>query len=110
MGCQIGEGGLGLVFKATHKETGEVVAIKAMKKQQLLDLKQVTHVKDERQLLEELDHPFVVDFKGAFQDAKFTYFVTEYLPCGELFDLLKEAYVISELESTFYASQIVLTL
>ena len=75
-----------------------------------MDLKQVSHVKSEKTLLEELEHPFIVSYKGFFQDDKFTYFVTEYIACGEMFDLLKERYVITDQETAFYAAQVILTL
>ncbi len=65
-GPMLGEGGLGFVFKATQAKTGETVAIKAMKKRQVTELKQVAHVKNEKELLETLEHPFIVNYKGFF--------------------------------------------
>jgi len=44
-GSILGEGGLGYVFQATETKTKEKVAIKAMKKWQIMELKQVTHIK-----------------------------------------------------------------
>jgi serine/threonine protein kinase len=65
-GPLIGEGGLGLVFEATEIKTGIKYAVKAMKKRQIVDLKQVSHVKSEKDLLEQLDHPFIISYKGFF--------------------------------------------
>lgn len=61
-------------------------------------------------MLESMRHPFIISYKGSFQDSKFTYFVTEYVQAGELFDLLKDRYVITEEETQFYAAQVALTL
>lgn len=47
-GTLLGEGGLGYVFEATDNKTKEKVAIKAMKKRQVMELKQVTHIKQEK--------------------------------------------------------------
>ena len=47
-GALLGEGGLGYVFEATDNKTKEKVAIKAMKKRQVMELKQVTHIKQEK--------------------------------------------------------------
>ena len=91
-GPKLGEGGLGHVFKGQNKSTGKIFAIKAMKKEELIKKEQVKHVENEKNLLETLNHPFIVNYHGFFQDKKFVYFAMEQVKCGELFDLLKNRF------------------
>ena len=47
-------------------------------------------IQNERRILNNLDHPFVVKLFGTFQDAKRIYFVLEYVVGGELFSRLSK--------------------
>ena len=55
----IGTGTFGKVYLATLGH--ELVALKALKKQQIIDLNQVEHIKLEKQILSQVYHPFVVN-------------------------------------------------
>jgi serine/threonine protein kinase len=55
----IGTGTFGKVYLATLGR--EVVALKALKKTQLIELKQVDHIKMEKSILSEVRHPFIVN-------------------------------------------------
>ena len=48
------------------KETGEVVAMKKMKKCEMLNKNQVGHVKAERDVLIKAKNPWVVELKYSF--------------------------------------------
>ena len=43
-----------------HKPTGTPYALKCMRKGQIIALKQVDHVMNEKQILEMCDHPFLL--------------------------------------------------
>ena len=58
---RIDEGTFGWVYKATHRVTGDEVAIKKMK-QQFPDLQTALSLKEIRVLLE-LDHPNIIKIK-----------------------------------------------
>ena len=51
---------------------------------QILDKKQVQHTKDEKNVIEMLHHPFVVNMIAAFQDEFNLYLVLEFVNGGEL--------------------------
>ena len=60
----------------------------------------------EKQILAEIEHPFLVKLFSAFQDEKKLYFVLEYCPGGELFSLLAmKDKLIEEQYFSFYAEQ-----
>ncbi len=54
------------------------------------------------------DHPFVVRFLASFQTTERIFFLTEFLPGGELFSLLCERSKMRESDARFYLSELVL--
>ena len=55
-------GSFGRVKLVKHKATGEFYALKALKKAEILRLKQVDHIISENTILAQIDHPFLVSF------------------------------------------------
>jgi len=64
----------------------------------------------EKEILAQIEHPFLVKMKMSFQDDKKLYFLLEYCPGGELFSLLAAKDKLTEDQAKFYAAQIVLAL
>lgn len=62
----IGRGAFGEVRICRFKETGEVVAMKKMKKSEMLYKNQVSHVKAERDVLIKAKNAWVVELKCSF--------------------------------------------
>lgn len=56
-----------------------------MKKKEIIDSKHVDHIENEKKILEQLEHPFILDYFGFMQDNMYIYFVTELLKGGDLF-------------------------
>jgi protein kinase A len=50
----------------------------------------VKHALEERRLLLQMDHPFIVQALGTFQDAECIYLAMEFMQGGELYTLLRE--------------------
>ena len=72
----LGEGAYGIVYKARHLKTGEIVAIKKVKFEE--DGVPSTAIR-EISLLKNLKHPNVVELKEAIFEGKNLYLVFEYL-------------------------------
>lgn len=68
-------------------------AIKVLNKEKIVRTKQVEHTNNEKTLLEAVQHPFVVNLWGAFQDTTNLYMVMDFVPGGELFTLLRRSNV-----------------
>ena len=85
----LGTGSFGRVKLAKHKKDGKYVAIKILKKSELIKLKQVDHILNEIKILSMIDHPFLVYTDGFTQDSKFLYVVLELVNGGELFTYLR---------------------
>lgn len=56
-----GTGSFSRVRLVKHIKNGKYFALKVLKKAQLLKLKQVEHVLNEKKVLEEIQHPFVAN-------------------------------------------------
>jgi len=62
----IGRGAFGEVRICKFKETQEIVAMKKMKKQDMLQKNQVGHVKAEREILIKAKNQWIVELKCSF--------------------------------------------
>jgi serine/threonine kinase 38 len=106
----IGKGAFGEVRICKHIESGDVVAVKKMKKKEMLYKNQVTHVRSERDILVKAKNPWIVGLRYSFQDDENLYLVMEYLPGGDLMNLLIKKDILSEEESKFYTAEMVLAI
>ncbi|CBZ38300.1 protein kinase A catalytic subunit isoform 2, partial [Leishmania donovani] len=87
----LGTGSFGRVRIAHRKGTEEYYAIKCLRKREIIKMKQQQHVAQEKGILMELCHPFIVNMMCSFQDEKKVYFVLEFVMGGEMFTHLRTA-------------------
>lgn len=104
----LGTGTFGRVRLVKNKANGKYCALKILKKSEIIRLKQVDHIKSEVSLLSMIQHPFVVNLLGHFQDERRLYMVLEYVQGGELFSYLRREGSFSDADSKFYGGQITL--
>ncbi|KAG2245345.1 cyclin-dependent kinase F-4-like isoform X2 [Brassica napus] len=84
---EVGDGTFGTVWRAINKQTGEVVAIKKMKKkyyswEECINLREVKS-------LRRMNHPNIVKLKEVIREHDILYFVFEYMECN-LYQLMKD--------------------
>ena len=106
----IGKGAFGEVRICKYIPTGDIVAIKKMKKEEMHKKNQVLHVRAERDVLSEAKNQWIVELKFSFQDQKFLYLGMEYLPGGDLMTLLMARDILPEEDAKFYAAEMVLAI
>ncbi|KAK6785899.1 hypothetical protein RDI58_014424 [Solanum bulbocastanum] len=106
----IGKGAFGEVRICREKTTGQVYAMKKLKKSEMLRRGQVEHVKAERNLLAEVDSDCIVKLYYSFQDDDYLYLVMEYLPGGDMMTLLMRKDILTEDEARFYVAETVLAI
>ena len=80
----IGRGGFGKVWKIEKKKDKKMFAMKEMHKGRVIQKRSVNSVMNERTLLADLFHPFLVNMKSSFQDRENLYLVMDYLNGGDL--------------------------
>ena len=78
--------------------------MKTLKKEMILQKKQMENTQVERMILEKLSHPFIVKLHYAFQTPERLYFVIDFLNGGELFTLLRKSSKFTESRTQFYAA------
>lgn len=91
----VGKGGYGEVKKVIHKLTGDVRAMKIIKKESC-DEGYLKSLSNEINILRQLDHPNIIKLYEIYQDTNHIYMVTEFLGGGELFDVLVKKRCLSE--------------
>ena len=68
-----------------RQQAKPVTAMKVLKKDHVVKRKQVEHTMTERRILENIQHPFIVSLRYAFQTSQKLYMVFDYFNGGELF-------------------------
>uniref|UniRef100_A0A166F4V5 Protein kinase domain-containing protein n=1 Tax=Daucus carota subsp. sativus TaxID=79200 RepID=A0A166F4V5_DAUCS len=84
---EVGNGTFGSVWQATNKQTGEIVAIKKMKRkyyswEECINLREVKS-------LRKMSHSNIVKLKEVIRENDILYFVFEYMECN-LYQLMKD--------------------
>ena len=106
----IGRGAFGEVHVCREKKTGKIYAIKKIKKQVLIIKNQIRHVINEQIIMSKASTPWIVELKASFQEGDYLYLVMEYLPGGDLMNLLIEKDILTEKEAKFYISELILAI
>lgn len=106
----IGKGSYAKVILVKKKESGELFAMKVIKKSSIQRKRQADHIYIEKNVLTSLQHPFLIKFYYSFQTENKLFFVLEYCPAGELFNLLQKRKRFSEEQARFYSAQMVLAI
>uniref|UniRef100_A0A671PE15 protein kinase C n=1 Tax=Sinocyclocheilus anshuiensis TaxID=1608454 RepID=A0A671PE15_9TELE len=102
----LGRGHFGKVLLAEYKTTGEMFAIKALKKGDIVARDEVDSLMCEKRIFEAVNsvrHPFLVNLFACFQTKEHVCFVMEYAAGGDLMMHI-HADVFSEPRSVFYAA------
>lgn len=109
----LGKGNFGKVLLARCKNTGQLLAIKAIKKSVAKDNDELGNIDIEREIFSKIcgkeKHPYLTQLITYFEDAEYAYFVMEYIAGGDLmFHIQKRRF--SEDEARFYAAEVLLAL
>ncbi|KAK6591122.1 kinase domain-containing [Cryptosporidium xiaoi] len=103
----IGAGAFGIIRLAECRHTGNVYALKQMRKSIIRTKNQLERIYNERALLVKNASDFVVKLFYTFQDEKHLYQVMEYLPGGDLMSYLIKYDKFTEEDTKFYMAQLV---
>ncbi|KAJ9594819.1 hypothetical protein L9F63_013856, partial [Diploptera punctata] len=85
-------------------------AMKILAISDVIRLKQVEHVKNEKNILQEIRHPFIVNLRWHYRDSACLYMLFDYVCGGELFSYLRNAGRFNTSTANFYTAEIVLAL
>ncbi|XP_068661620.1 probable serine/threonine protein kinase IREH1 [Aristolochia californica] len=106
----ISRGAFGRVFLAKKRTTGDLFAIKVLKKADMIRKNAVESILAERDILISVQNPFVVRFFYSFTCQENLYLVMEYLNGGDLYSLLRSLGCLDEEIARIYIAEVVLAL
>ncbi|CCH62281.1 hypothetical protein TBLA_0G03450 [Henningerozyma blattae CBS 6284] len=105
----ISKGAYGSVFLARKKLTGDHVAIKVLKKNDMIAKNQITNVKSERAIMMvQSNKPYVARLFATFQNKDNLFLVMEYLPGGDLATLIKMMGCLPDKWAKQYLSEVII--
>uniref|UniRef100_F7G2Y1 Rho-associated protein kinase 1 n=1 Tax=Monodelphis domestica TaxID=13616 RepID=F7G2Y1_MONDO len=105
----IGRGAFGEVQLVRHKSTRKVYAMKLLSKFEMIKRSDSAFFWEERDIMAFANSPWVVQLYYAFQDDRYLYMVMEYMPGGDLVNLMSN-YDVPEKWARFYTAEVVLAL
>lgn len=106
----LGEGSYGKVFHIVEKDSSNDYAIKIMTKKAVLKKNDSEYIREERNILTEVKHPFIVSLYYAFQTDTKLYLVMDLALGGELFQFLTSEGLFLEKNAAFYLAEIILAI
>ncbi|EFN71452.1 Ribosomal protein S6 kinase alpha-3 [Camponotus floridanus] len=108
----LGQGSFGKVFlvrKVIGKDSGTLYAMKVLKKA-TLKVRDRVRTKMERNILVDVEHPFIVRLHYAFQTEGKLYLILDFLRGGDLFSRLSKEVMFTEDDVKFYLAELALAL
>ncbi|KAF8806666.1 AGC/PKA protein kinase [Phlegmacium glaucopus] len=106
----LGTGSFGRVHLVRSKHNLRFYAVKVLNKERIARMKQIEHTNNEQKMLQSVQHPFIINLWGVFQDAGNLYMVMDFVPGGELFTLLRRSNRFPDPVAKFYAAEVALAL
>lgn len=106
----LGKGSFGKVMMVRKRDTKNIYAMKTLRKAALVKRNQLIHTKTERNILQNINHPFLTSLNYAFQTPDKLYLVMDFCGGGELFYWLKKDRRFSQARARLFAAEILLAL
>lgn len=106
----IGKGTFGKVLLVSDKKTNKLFAMKVLKKEHIVETKNVKNLINEKKILNALSNNFIIKLHFTFQSKEKIFMAFDYHNGGELFYHLQKKKRFSQDEVRFYASEIFLAL
>lgn len=86
----VGKGGMGEVYRATHRFTGKLVAVKVLYPDLMRNVQSSRRFVEEARVMADLDHPNIVKFVNFFEEAGRFFLVMEYIDGEPLEHVLEQ--------------------
>ena len=106
----LGKGSFGKVYLIREKKTKKLYAMKILSKEYIKEKNEEEHTKRERELLSELNNPFIIKLYYAFQNERNLFLISDFIQGGDLFFHLRRERFFSNEKSQFYICELILAL
>ena len=104
----LGTGSFGRVLLVRFLTNNQLYAMKILSKNQIKLKHQEEHTRTERNLMVQINSPFIVNIKFAFQDESKLYIVSDFMQGGDMFYHLHSQKKFDESRARFYAIELIL--
>jgi len=101
----IGRGGFGIVELVVHTTTGFRYAMKSLDTASMPEDDRAA-LRREKVILEQLEHPFVLNLVVSFWSPSAVYLLTELVDGGDLFDAMEELGTLNRQDTQFYVGSL----
>ena len=105
---EIGKGGFGKVKLCRDKTTNEVLAMKKLKYDLLINNAQLFHIKTEKDILTMPNNVWKANLDYSFINDGYLYLIMDYYPGGDLLHYMNKKDTLTEDEARFYIAEIIL--
>ncbi|CAL1154172.1 unnamed protein product [Cladocopium goreaui] len=106
----LGYGTFGIVRLVEHHPSGARYALKCISRTEAVARRQQTSICTEREILTDVDHPFILKLVQTFKDRRNVYFLTEFVTGGELFGAIRSLGILNGSQARFYTGSLILAL
>lgn len=106
----IGRGNFGTVVLVVHKLKSTVYALKAVPRWKVTTYSLYESMVQEKNVLAQLNHMFILKSIKTFKDSTHLYFLTEFVKGTDLFDVLRKLGLVSDEDAKFLIASLVLIL
>eukprot|EP00917_Polyrhabdina_sp_WS-2016_P013079 GHVP01028777.1.p1 GENE.GHVP01028777.1~~GHVP01028777.1.p1 ORF type:complete len:610 (-),score=74.46 GHVP01028777.1:71-1900(-) len=106
----VGRGTFGTVNLVKHRKTGTRFALKCVSRRSVIQLHQQEHIRLEREILAENDHPLIIRLVRTFRNYQNLYFLTELVTGGELYEAIRKLGLLNRYQAQFYLGSIILAI
>ena len=105
---EIGKGGFGKVKLCRDKTTNEVLAMKKLNYDLLINNAQLFHIKTEKDILTMSNNVWKANLDYSFINDGYLYLIMDYYPGGDLLHYMNKKDTLTEDEARFYIAEIIL--
>ena len=105
---EIGKGGFGKVKLCRDKTTNEVLAMKKLNYDLLINNAQLFHIKTEKDILTMSNNVWKANLDYSFINDGYLCFIMDYYPGGDLLHYMNKKDTLTEDEARFYIAEIIL--
>uniref|UniRef100_A0A5F8GZW0 Protein kinase cAMP-dependent X-linked catalytic subunit n=1 Tax=Monodelphis domestica TaxID=13616 RepID=A0A5F8GZW0_MONDO len=102
-----GTGTFGRVHLVKERTAKHYFALKVMSIPDVIRLKQEQHVHNEKSVLKEVSHPFLIRLYWTYHDERFLYMLMEYDPGEYLFSYVRDMGRFNNSTGLFYSAEII---
>eukprot|EP00347_Sterkiella_histriomuscorum_P002012 403369812 len=107
---KLAQGTLKQVYEVEDRYTNQRYALKVVSKQRVLTYGLQNYIRNERMILQMVDHPFILKFQKSYKDQKRVYLLTEMIKGMDFFNELTLLQVLNKRESQFNIASVLLVI